>query len=905
MRNAETSVRAVQADERHAFSAAEAGAVPAGLMPALPANANDRPESAAARPTSTRQALSHWRDETVTAMRRTPSLLVGQGQAALQEEARFGHGFLWLPVAFGLGAAFWQSLAVDVPTGGMVLALMAALACLAWTGNDRPAVRLGLALLIMALLGVAASILEAHRHDTILLDSPVTTRITGTVEAREIDTRGHWRYVVAVTKTSDPELGRPPAKVRLLSRSAHEPVPIGAVITGVARLAPPSGPALPGGYDFAFNSYFSGIGAFGFFYGAPQAAPAGMVTDRWTETQRSLRRFRDGIAGRIRAVLPGEAGAIAAALTVADRRGISDETVEALRITGLAHILAISGLHMALAAGSMMVTIRALFSLSPVLVERYAVKKIAALAALATATSYLLISGGAVSAQRAFIMLAVMLTAVLLDRPALTLRNVAIAALVILVLQPSAVSSPGFQMSFAATAALIAVYAAWSRRRSQRGQSTASRLAQAVPVLGVLRRGALFVIGLAATSLIAGLATGIFSAHHFHRVSGYGLLANVAAMPLVTFIVMPAGLVALLAMPFGAENLPLTLMGRGIDGVVAVAHRVAELGGDVATGQLAFAHTALMTAGLLVFVFMRTRLRYLGVIALALGATLALRHEPRAPDLLIAEDGLLVALVTRDHMASNRTRPSAFIFDQWADALRRNVHLGPDMQDDPTLADAPAAEGMEAEGTDGEVQAPPGERVVLTAAQRRHFAATVADHGASADPGRFVCQRRDWCVAHFAAGRAVIMVENPAYIGMACDLAAIVVTPRNLTLTQCRSGALLFTARSLRRTGAVAIRTAPMEPAPIPSDTPAPSMVARALPPMAASAAGPLPASSQNATHGRWSEPILRIETALGSVARPWTRHRTYDWRSRRYVDDAAHDTALAKSPARPNDTGE
>ncbi|MCY0153322.1 ComEC/Rec2 family competence protein [Hoeflea alexandrii] len=174
---------------------------------------------------------------------------------------------------------------------------------------------------------------------------------------------------------------------------------------------------MPGGYDFAFRSFADGIGAQGYFYRAPaynvEPQDGRGLVQVWKD---GLRTAREDIAARIRLVLPGDPGGIAAALTVSDRRGISRETVDVLRATGLAHILAISGLHMALAAGILYIGVRKALAVFPALVEALPVKKIAAIGALMTATAYLMISGGSVSTQRAWVMLTVMLVAVLVDR---------------------------------------------------------------------------------------------------------------------------------------------------------------------------------------------------------------------------------------------------------------------------------------------------------------------------------------------------------------------------------------------------------------------------------------------------------------------------------------------------------
>ena len=272
-----------------------------------------------------------------------------------------------------------------------------------------------------------------------------------------------------------------------------------------------------------------------------------------------------------------------------DRGGIPENTLQDLRDAGLAHLLAISGLHMALFAGTLFWGVRAALALVPGLALTAPIKKWAAALALAGAAGYLLVSGASVATQRAFVMFALIFIAVLTDRPAITLRNVALAALIILVLTPEAVLEASFQMSFAAAAALVAFY------EGARGWVT--RLSQAAVERGWAARGALYLGGIALTSIVASLATSPFAAFHFNRVVDFGLVANLAALPLVGFIVMPAALVAFILMPVGLEALPLWVAGQGIHAILWVAHQVASWPGAVsllpAMPQVTLAATAL------------------------------------------------------------------------------------------------------------------------------------------------------------------------------------------------------------------------------------------------------------------------------------------------------------------------
>ena len=283
----------------------------------------------------------------------------------LSRERGQGLFFLLIPVALGVGAGF--ALWTDQPAGFAPVAIaLSGLLILAYALRNHAPDRSRLCVLGgMVCVGALAALLEEARGP-VLLDSAVVTTLTGTVEAREETVGGRVRYRITLEATENPEIRRAPRMVRVTARADGKVLVPGTRLTGRARLAPPSGPALSGGYDFAYQAFFDGIGAYGFFFEAPRvldAAPA-LATTQTDRLKRAIRHIRETVSTRIRNVLPGDAGGIAAALTVSDRSGISEETVEALRATGLAHILAISGLHMALAAGTLYVTLRRILALS-------------------------------------------------------------------------------------------------------------------------------------------------------------------------------------------------------------------------------------------------------------------------------------------------------------------------------------------------------------------------------------------------------------------------------------------------------------------------------------------------------------------------------------------------------------
>ena len=503
--------------------------------------------------------------------------------------------------------------------------------------------------------------LFAVKLRTDLVAAPVMAReatvtVSGWIAAREEAARHGARLYLRVHDMS----GRGPAPrlVRVTVRSKADALSVGDAVTLLARLEPPGGAVMPGGYDFARVAYYAGIGAVGFAYGAARPADLGPVPLA-IRLAAPLAHLRDTIRRRIEAALSGDTGHLAAALVTGDRRGISEATQDAMRASGLAHMLAISGLHMALVAGTAFWLIRALLALSSGLALNRPIKKWAAAGALAVAAIYLGISGAGIATQRAFIMLAIMLVAVMLDRPAITLRNVALAAFAILTLAPESLTTASFQMSFAATLALVAGYEAITLRRDRR-LNFDSRVAAGLA--GRVRRS---VTSLALTSLIAGLATAPLAAFHFQRVAPLTLLANLAAMPLVGTIVMPMALAALILMPFGLELLPLTVMGWGLNWVMGVATQVAAwTAGHGVVAAMPLAALGLIAGGFLWLALWRERWRLAGLVPMVLAVPVALTAPH--PDVLIDERGITVAVRGMDgRYAIVNGKGENFVVDNW------------------------------------------------------------------------------------------------------------------------------------------------------------------------------------------------------------------------------------------------
>ena len=337
---------------------------------------------------------------------------------------------------------------------------------------------------------------------------------------------------------------------------------------------------------------------------------------------------------------------------------------DAMYVSSLAHVLSISGYHMAVVAGIVFFVIRGGLALVPGLALRRPIKKWAALGAFAAALFYLLLSGSEVATQRSFIMIGIVLIGVMMDRPALTFRTITLAAFGVLALAPQAVAHPSFQMSFAATLALVAGYQHGLPFKADKDTPFTARLAL---------WGGREVVALVLASVVAGLATTPYAAFHFHRLAPYGVLANLGAMPVVSAVVMPAGILGVVAIPFGFDAPCWAVMGWGIDWMIGVVLWVAALPGAV--GRIAAFGTGpllLATLGVLLLCLLRTPLR-LGGAALGLVACLWAALAPR-PDVLISADGDTAAIRGPDgRLALLHNGRDTFAVKEWlaADADAR------------------------------------------------------------------------------------------------------------------------------------------------------------------------------------------------------------------------------------------
>lgn len=575
--------------------------------------------------------------------------------ADLWAEAGSGRLVLWLPVAFvcGILAYFGADREPALWAAGAAFLVTCGLAALA----RAHAASFAFLCLAAAFTGgfLVATAQTARITHPILLPPDGPIRFTGFVEARERRATAD-RVVLYVTAAEGRGLAQVPQRVRLSLPRGSAP-PEGSPVSQLARLLPPLGPAMPGAHDFGRKPWFEGIGAVGFGLGRPRPARILTPPPFSVKAAAAIAGVREALAARIRAVLSGPSADIAVALVTGERASIAPQVEESMRQSGLTHVLSISGLHMAMVAGTLFALVRGGLALFPPLALAFPVKSMAAGVALLGSAGYLALSGNDEPAQRSFIMAAVVLLGIVLGRAALNLRTVAVAGVLVLALSPVSVLDPGTQMSFAATLALVAAY--------ERGRPLfAHRPAEGLPARLLLKILAFFG-ALAFTSLVAGLATAPFGAMHFQRLAPYGLLANLIAMPAVSALVMPFGLLGVLLLPFGWDSLAWPVMGAGIDIMRAVSDHVAALpGADVRTQAVGTGAAGLAALALAMACLLRGSLTFLALLP-ALGAVIVAGPPPRF-DVLVAPDARTVAVRGPDGTLSIAGASSnRFLAEQW------------------------------------------------------------------------------------------------------------------------------------------------------------------------------------------------------------------------------------------------
>jgi competence protein ComEC len=559
-------------------------------------------------------------------------------------EAERGQLPPWFVVGFACGIAAW--FALDSPIQWRAFLCLAG--AIGVAGVSFGGGRAGRALCFLALAAILGCALVWVRSIIVAeprLERPVVTAVTGRVaKAEHLAARGTVRLLVNTDRAGVP----PHVRVSLDQEDLPDGVAPGARIRVRARLAPPPPMALPGTYDFALDAWFRGIGAVG--------KTLGDVTVVEPARPSGLNGVRDRLRAHIASRLPEGPSGIAIALATGDQNAVDEADAEAMRRSGLTHLLSVSGLHIAAVVGFAMLLTLKVLALSERLALRFNLVLVAAAVGAGAGIGYTVLTGMQVPTVRSCVAALLVLAGIALGRDAISIRLIATGALIVLIFRPEALAGPSFQMSFGAVTAIVALHSTtWGRKLFQRRDE------------GLIARGLRALAGIVATGLAVELALMPMALFHFHRSGLYGVAANIVAIPLTTFVIMPLEAAALLLDAIGIGKPLWLLCGASIDFLLRLAHAVSSAKGAVALlpSMPTWAFGA-MIAGFLWLCLWTTRVRLLGfapVIAGAVGAALA-----PAPDLLVTGDGRHLAVIEDGQPRILRDRAGDYVRSLLAEA---------------------------------------------------------------------------------------------------------------------------------------------------------------------------------------------------------------------------------------------
>jgi competence protein ComEC len=539
-----------------------------------------------------------------------------------QEQGRL---ILWLPVLFGVGVGIYFSLPFEpgiwwLIGGSWFCALVAAIF---WRSSF-------FRILFIALLVVTLGMLRAETR-TISVAAPVLQEeiffrpVEGKITDIQVREKGEKLIITDVYIEGLAE-DITPKRISVSLKAEQQGIAVGDMVQLRATLFPPPTPVMPGAYDFARMFYYEQLGAVGYTPKPVEimekASPNGF--------EQELNTLRLSLTARILAPMTPENGWVAAAMMVGEQSGVSKEVSEAMRGSGIYHVLSISGLHMSLAVMLVFVSVRFLLSLWPPFALRFPIKKIAAVIGLASSFAYLLLAGYPVPAVRSFIMVACVMLAIVFDRSGINVFSLAWAAAITLLWQPESLLGASFQLSFAATLGILAFYERYSHTLYR-------------PDMGFIHKIRLYFLGIMLTSLVATIATTPLVIYHFNRFTLWGIAANMLMLPLASFWIMPAAVISFLLMPFGLEHYPLLALDYGISLMMRGARLFAGLPyASITLPPPSFWGILLTVFGGLWLCIWQRKWRLAGVPLMIIGmATIALHHPY---DLLVSPDASKVAL---------------------------------------------------------------------------------------------------------------------------------------------------------------------------------------------------------------------------------------------------------------------
>lgn len=563
--------------------------------------------------------------------------------------------FVWVPVAFAFGIAVYFGLKAEPPPwAGFAGVVFTAPVVAAVYPRHHDSLRWFFTFLIAVALCAAMLGFAGAQTGTKVYGTPVLERSVGPVDVsgrvESVDDLGGKDGARVVLTDLAIERMAPedvPKKIRLRFKRA-EGLKAGARISTLAKIEPPSGAVLPGAYDFRRHLFYQGIGGVGF------SLTAATVIEDETDAPVFFETMRTRIDRNIKEHAGAVTGAIMSALITGERAAIDPADDGAMRDSGLYHLLSISGTHVTMVAGVLFFFARFLMACVPWVALHWPIKKIAAVIALAGAAFYVFLAGAEVPAQRALLMTALIMVAIMMDRSPFSLRLIAFAALVVLAVAPFALVGVSFQMSFAAVAALICFFE-WIRPWWMMWYSRA----------GFVRKAFMYVIAVCLTSVIAGGVTGLFSLYHFQSFAVYGVLSNMMAVPLTGVVIMPAAIVSLFLMPLGLEAFPLAVMEWGTVWMLAIAHWAGGLDGAVVhVRQWSGGTFACLCVGTVLFLLWegwRGKAVAAGIVAVGL----MIAPFTRFPDILVSQTGELAGIHAGEALYVSSGRKEKFVAENW------------------------------------------------------------------------------------------------------------------------------------------------------------------------------------------------------------------------------------------------
>lgn len=569
-------------------------------------------------------------------------------QAAMTELENYQ---LWLPVFISIGVLIFFALPFD-PSSWLPFLLLGITFKIYFLLRKTDAGKVIASLLIAIAVGfLAMQIRLSTISSPVIAEQLTKITVKGMVEEAAKTEKGY-RLLLSRVKIYDYD--KPPPKlIRISTNFDISEIRIGDQVKVYVNLMPPPKPTMPGGFDYSEYAYFKQIGAIGYTIGKikkviQEPADAGKI---------KLSIIRDKIAQKIRENMSPRAAGIAEGMLIGNIGAINKMDYEAIRVAGLAHIIAISGMHIVVVVGLVFISIRFIISAIPYLAVNFNLKKIAAFCAIILSYGYLLISGSPVSAQRAFIMSALVLLGIILDRKTNPLRSIAWATIIILLFTPEAIKTASLQMSLAACISLITSF--------EYLQSFTSKFTKQTPRI---KKVLFYMMSITFSTVIAGAATSFFVIYHFNQFSTYSVIANMAAIPLSDFFIMPLGIISIILMPLGLEKVTLSILEPGVNFLLDYAKFISAIPhASFYVPSFSDYGIILISFGGLLLTLGITRLKYMGLLVIFCGVLTAI--DQVLPDIIVSGNGKVFALLENDTIYLSNKNKARFMVKTWADKL--------------------------------------------------------------------------------------------------------------------------------------------------------------------------------------------------------------------------------------------